>query len=128
MKIAVLGASGMLGSMLVEYLSQFYHHVVATTRRLNYSLPPGDNEWRYFDTDSPMDFADCDYIINAIGAIPQHKPSDYTYSVVNVLFPLRLSQYAKQHGIKVIQIATDCVYSGRQGAYSEDCRPDDTTQ
>lgn len=122
-RIAVLGASGMLGSMLVEYLSQFYQ-VVAMAR----TLPPSNNGWRYFDTDSPMDFADCDYIINAIGAIPQKKPSIYTYSVVNVLFPLRLSQYAKQHGIKVIQIATDCVYSGETGNYTEDMPHDDTTQ
>lgn len=120
MKIAVLGASGMLGSMLVSYLSRYYT-VVATARRRDYvgnGLLPAV-EWRYYHTDSIPDFPGCAWIINAIGAIPQQNPTSKAYSVVNTLFPLRLANYARREHIRVIQIATDCVYSGKAGNYVE---------
>jgi dTDP-4-dehydrorhamnose reductase len=38
---------------------------------------------------------------------------------VNALFPNRLARVAARGGARVVQIATDCVYSGAQGRYTE---------
>src|SRR5262249_51893972 len=38
---------------------------------------------------------------------------------VNASFPHRLARAAEQTGTRVIQIATDCVYSGTRGQYIE---------
>ena len=40
--------------------------------------------------------------------------------VVNSLFPHRLGDHVGGHKMRAIQIATDCVYSGWKGFYSED--------
>jgi dTDP-4-dehydrorhamnose reductase len=39
---------------------------------------------------------------------------------INSIFPHKLAEAAELRGIKVIQIATDCVYSGSKGQYDED--------
>jgi dTDP-4-dehydrorhamnose reductase len=57
-----------------------------------------------------------DYIINCIGLIPQKKPSSVDMIAVNSLFPHWLVGHSKA---RVIQIGTDCVFSGRHGRYTE---------
>lgn len=65
-----------------------------------------------------------DYVINCIGVTKKHIDETCKDSIaravrLNVLFPLELSKVAEAKGVNVIQVATDCVYSGRQGQYSE---------
>lgn len=62
----------------------------------------------------------CDYVINCIGIIKPYIHDTNSLEVeraiaVNSLFPHKLSQY----GAKIIQIATDCVFDGIKGNYSE---------
>jgi dTDP-4-dehydrorhamnose reductase len=38
---------------------------------------------------------------------------------VNSIFPIELTELAQELGFKVIQIATDCVFSGDKGSYTE---------
>jgi dTDP-4-dehydrorhamnose reductase len=124
MKIAVLGATGMLGSMLVKVLSR-KHQVVATIRRIeDMSVIPGVT-WRHLDachscTELPDAINDCQWVINAIGEIPQRYGNDSpSMRYINTILPLKIADFAERQGSRVIQIATDCVYSGRQGNYSE---------
>jgi len=120
MNIAVLGASGMLGSMLVKYLSQ-YHHIIGTLRVPSKAIPMKNVEYRHFDvTDSfANDLAfvvrDSDWIINAIGAIPQRVADGNELIVVNAVFPMHLADYNRP----IIHVTTDCVYSGARGNYVE---------
>jgi dTDP-4-dehydrorhamnose reductase len=65
-----------------------------------------------------------DYIVNAIGVIRQKMneadPGTYlSAQKVNVDFPNRLNDFQAQTGIPIIQIGTDCVFSGQRGGYSE---------
>jgi dTDP-4-dehydrorhamnose reductase len=43
---------------------------------------------------------------------------------VNALFPHRLGAVCARHGVRLIQLSTDCVFSGRRGGYRE-CDPPD---
>ena len=65
-----------------------------------------------------------EYIINCIGITkPFSKDNDPEGVVraikINADFPWELAKYAKKHNIKVLQIGTDCVYSGKKGQYNE---------
>jgi dTDP-4-dehydrorhamnose reductase len=67
-----------------------------------------------------------DAVCNAAGIVKQRPAAgDAVASIeVNALFPHRLSAMAAEVGARVVQISTDCVFSGRRGAYTEDDLPD----
>jgi dTDP-4-dehydrorhamnose reductase len=65
-----------------------------------------------------------DYIINCLGITKPHINVDNEQDVararlVNSLFPAELASLAEKTGSRIIQIATDCVFSGRTGHYLE---------
>lgn len=65
-----------------------------------------------------------EWVINAIGVIKPYIHDDNAVETenavrVNSLFPYELGRAAEQTGAQVIQIATDCAYSGSKGKYVE---------
>lgn len=99
MRVFVLGATGMLGHAMMR---QFPDAIAVTD----------------FDARDPrpLEARASDFIINCIGAIPQRKPTNSDMVKVNALFPNWLAENTKA---RIIQIATDCVFSGRHGGYNE---------
>jgi dTDP-4-dehydrorhamnose reductase len=82
------------------------------------------------DANTPQDFTsvfqseDIRYVINCIGLIKQlisESKSESTLEAirVNSIFPRRLEKFANLYNFRIIQIATDCVFSGDKGDYSE---------
>jgi dTDP-4-dehydrorhamnose reductase len=64
------------------------------------------------------------WIINCIGVIKPHINEASIDSIqnaikINAQFPADLALYAKETSARIIQIATDCVYSGKKGMYIE---------
>jgi dTDP-4-dehydrorhamnose reductase len=100
MKILILGSTGMLGSMVLKYLS---------TKKLNIVAPSRKDKVCY---------GDYDYIINCIGIIKQKLTDPEEAILINSILPYKLAQEAPN--AKIIQIATDCVYSGEKGCYTEE--------
>jgi dTDP-4-dehydrorhamnose reductase len=135
MKVIVLGASGMLGSMALDYLSSDPDIELTATvrgRDLMQRLQPrtGKTAWRLLDAEQYSvkeiveTLGDAEWAINAIGVIKPYIHDDNAAEVeravlVNALFPHYLAHAVEQTGCRVLQIATDCVYSGRKGHYSE---------
>jgi dTDP-4-dehydrorhamnose reductase len=129
MKILILGCTGMLGSAVTQVFSQSNVKIIATARTLIARIPP-NVELLQFDAETgDLDSLDLalesgDYIINCIGIIKSEidetSPGSRTRAIrVNAEFPERLAQFAEARQLRVIQIATDCVYSGRLGSYDE---------
>lgn len=132
-KVLVLGVSGMLGSMVFDYLSKnTKHEVRGTARSLDFpnvdkikdKISLFDAEKDIVDKKIFLDYGP-DYIINCVGIIkPYCKDNDEAGIIkaikVNALFPHKLAEISKECGARVIQIATDCVYSGKKGGYLED--------
>lgn len=135
MRVVVLGASGMLGSMLVDFLSRDSALEVTATVR-------GESLARTLKEKVPgvrsrlLDAERCGsaellevlngarWAVNAIGVIKPYVHDDnaaeiYRAVQVNSLFPHVLARAAEQCGCRVLQIATDCVYSGSKGNYVE---------
>src|SRR5438128_3566923 len=132
-KVLVLGGSGMLGSMVVDLLSRNgTFEVTATVRDAALAAHfgarlPGAG-WRVFRFDgNPPSIEMLDgnaWIVNAIGItkplIRDDQPSEIERAVdVNARLPHLIGHLARHSGARVLQIATDCVYSGRQGGYVE---------
>ena len=67
-----------------------------------------------------------DVIVNCIGIVKQDPAArDPLKSIaVNALFPHELAQLCRETGARLIQLSTDCVFSGRKGNYREPDIPD----
>jgi dTDP-4-dehydrorhamnose reductase len=100
MKILILGAGGMAGSMITKYLKNYYEpDDVTGLLRDNFDV---------LNNDIP-DLSNYDYVINCIGLIKQKSSDDKLFFTINSDFPKKL---AKKHK-KIIHISSDCVFSGK---------------
>ena len=78
------------------------------------------------DLDRAMSAARPDVVINAVGIVKQRRDSENATPTiaVNALLPHRLADRCAAVGVRLIQISTDCVFSGAKGAYTEHDAPD----
>jgi dTDP-4-dehydrorhamnose reductase len=134
-KVLILGASGMLGSMVTDFLSRQNAYCLAATVRSESLAERGKKHfpnilWRVFDVEEDGDDALADmaagsqWIINCVGKTKPYTHDDNAEEIeraikVNSLFPYRLASAAAKKGSKVLSIATDCVFSGITGDYGE---------
>lgn len=119
-KVLILGASGMLGQACNQVLSNSEDLEIYKTSRSN------AKEYIQFDAakDSILELVSKtspDWIINCIGIIKPHIKEEQAATIrtaidINSKFPFSL---ADATDATVIQIATDCVYSGTKGKYTE---------
>lgn len=130
--VTILGGTGMLGAMLVRVLAAELPQwrVRATARAGVEPEPITGVEWSTFDAESDDEaqwaavLRDTRWLINAVGVIKPYIHDDNAAETaravrVNALFPHRLAERTAGGGTGVIQIATDCVYSGARGGYGE---------
>ena len=139
--VLVLGATGMLGSMVMTYMrEQVGVDVRGTYRDTSPEVFRGiKDQLRPFDAsqdpESELRRIEAnfrpDYIINCIGVIKPYCQDNNPQGVVraiqiNALFPHLLAEAVTDvlPGTKIIQIATDCVFSGKTGAYDESAKHD----
>lgn len=136
-KILVLGATGMLGSTLMRYFSgRPEFHVTGTVRsrdlvarftpELQRRIIPDIEATNLHALVSLFDEAKPDVVINCCGIVKQVPASCDTAAViaVNARLPHQLGDIAAETGARLIQISTDCVFSGDRGNYAETDRPD----
>ncbi len=125
----------MLGAMVVDVLARESAFRVTATARREEWLQEGRQrfpEVRWFRLDAAeaddlrrLDaLGDVEWVINCIGITKPFIRDDQADEVeravrINALWPHRLGVWATERGVKVLQIATDCVYSGTKGGYVE---------
>jgi dTDP-4-dehydrorhamnose reductase len=130
MRVAILGGTGMLGDAVVSAFSGFAGEVIVSTRSEDLNGFPTGMQVTHFEAGKDnvavaLDWLEPgDYIINCIGIIKTAIDEKDTESreravEINSKFPSELAKYAELRGLRVIQIATDCVFSGKKGNYSE---------
>ncbi len=117
-RVAVLGTTGMLGSMVHHHLAS-----VPNIQLKRFARPGFDAEAVVVGGEFP-ELAGSDYVVNCIGVIKPYCRDDDPAGVerairINALFPHQLARAAHRHGVRLIQIATDCVFSGSRGKYTE---------
>lgn len=128
MKFLVLGCNGMAGHMISIYMKEQGHDIVGYARENS----------RFIDTviGDATDFellkqtilkGNYDSVINCVGLLNQFAESNHSMAVLlNGYLPHYLTQVTEGTDIQVIQMSTDCVFSGKTGGYTEDSNPDGT--
>ena len=126
-KVLVLGSTGMLGSAVFSQLEKSGLNPISASRTSGVRF---DATTLLVDQLlSAADISAGDYVINCVGLtksrIDETSPADRALAVrLNVDFPDALASAAGRAEVKVIQVATDCVYSGLKGSYSESDKHD----
>jgi dTDP-4-dehydrorhamnose reductase len=138
-KIAVLGAAGMLGHKMFQHLRGAFPGTVASMRKQAACPPFSRIEFlQGADVGSGIDAMDFealnawlskirpDYIVNCIGVIKQRPTAQEAIPTItiNALLPHRLAALAAAWNGRLIHFSTDCVFSGARGAYTEEDESD----
>jgi dTDP-4-dehydrorhamnose reductase len=127
-RVLVLGASGMLGHMLVRVISE--NHTLFGTTLSSYSetsplvrILPREN---WFDTVNACTIAaveriisdvEPDVVLNGVGLIKQKMtPNVNSHAIqINSLFPHQLLEICRKTDTRLIHFSTDCVFEGTPG-------------
>jgi dTDP-4-dehydrorhamnose reductase len=121
-KILVLGSTGMLGSAAVEALQEKGHEVITASRSTGIKFDAVNLNTEKLLTAASLQKGD--FVINCVGLtksrIDEASMASRSLSVkLNIDFPNDLAKAAEKLGVNIIQVATDCVFSGLAGGYSE---------
>jgi len=127
-KVLVLGSKGLLGTALLKELNSTSNlDLIHTSRSLNWGVffdPNSDNFEELFDSIRP------NYVVNCLGIVKQRILSGHeslrSLVRVNSLFPHEIAELCEINDSKLIQVGTDCVFSGSQGSYDENSIHDGT--
>jgi len=136
MKILILGAGGMLGHQLCRTLGDRFE-IWGTFRGEprefeRYNLIPQERTIGQVDAQDlstvrrVLELVKPDAVINGIGIVKQRDEAKHVVPSihVNALFPHQLADLCVESGARVLQISTDCVFSGMRGNYTEIDNPD----
>ncbi|OQA53777.1 MAG: dTDP-4-dehydrorhamnose reductase [Candidatus Omnitrophica bacterium ADurb.Bin292] len=133
-KILILGATGMLGHVLMRHLSSLPGYEVYGTARnpaiVTRFFPPDLADHFRHDTVDAINIdsviralaaVEPDIVINCIGLIKQLPIANDPLSAItiNAQLPHRISLISKTAGARMIHISTDCVFNGQKGHYTE---------
>ncbi|MDR0691345.1 MAG: SDR family oxidoreductase [Streptococcaceae bacterium] len=122
-KVLVLGSNGMAGHVIVLYLKEQGHDVYGFARNATkvldqYYIEDVKNFSYLKQNINEQGFG---FIINAVGLLNQFADVNKDQAVlINSYLPQYLKQLTQNMNAKIIQISTDCVFSGKKGGYKVD--------
>lgn len=129
MTFLVLGCNGMAGHMISLYLKKQGHDVLGfafSKSQLVDSVEGDATDAAYVK--ELVGVNKFDSIINCIGLLNQFAENNKADAVyLNSYFPNYLAQLTEGTDTQIIQMSTDCVFSGKKGQYTEDDLRDGTT-
>jgi dTDP-4-dehydrorhamnose reductase len=123
-RVLVLGADGMVGHVARIFLSGQGHAVSSIARSAS-------RDWDSLDVEDEASLFDYvaerspEYVINCIGVLVRESGENPERAIrLNALLPHRLSRMGGELGFCLVQVSSDCVFSGSSGPYSEEDRRD----
>lgn len=121
MKVLILGGTGMAGHTISIYFEEAGHDVTAFSRsKVDYCKNLNGDITDFMSIKNIINEGQYDAIINAIGILNQDAEDHKSNAVLlNSYLPHFLSDTTKEMKTRVIQMSTDCVFSGKTGGYSE---------
>ncbi|MBI5943847.1 MAG: SDR family oxidoreductase [Chloroflexi bacterium] len=136
MRLLVLGATGMLGHRICRLLGERFEVWGAIRGEMHgferYNFISQKQIIEHVDAQNLSTFRNAlelvkpDAVINGIGIVKQRDEAKQAVPSihVNALFPHQLADLCADNGVRVLQISTDCVFSGARGNYTEIDTPD----
>ena len=125
--IAIIGTQGMLGSAVCRYLSEKNYQIleINSSGKTQSSNPVAQFDIAVNGIEKlENNLKGINFVVNCAGLIKHKIDENSIESInnlirINSLFPIQLTNLSHKLKFKVIQVATDCVYSGNIGHYSE---------
>jgi len=121
-KVLVLGVLGMAGHIMAEYLdstNKYSMFGIAREAKSKYVTKELDIT-NYELLEEYLKEIEPDYVINCIGALISQAKSELATAIkLNSHLPQYLSELGRKYNYKLIQLSTDCVFSGKSGGYVE---------
>lgn len=129
MKFLILGSTGMAGHLITAYLREQGHEVFGLSRRK--ISPHVDIVLDVLQTKKLSEIiqdGNFDCVVNCVGILNQAAEKNKTLAIkLNSELPHFLAETVQNLPTKIIQLSTDCVFSGRRGGYVENDFPDGET-
>ncbi|TPE68326.1 dTDP-4-dehydrorhamnose reductase family protein [Halalkalibacterium halodurans] len=126
MRLLILGGKGMAGHVITKYFTEKKGFQVFYTSR-----DKEDENGIFLDVregtkvEELIERMKPDVTINCTGILNQHAANNPLQAFqVNSVLPHQLDKLTKRYQGKLIQISTDCVFSGKKGDYTEFDIPD----
>lgn len=125
-QVIVLGSTGMLGRAVSKITPHEFRVI-----EVNRASQPVEAKNLHFkithsisEIEALISSGQITHLINCVGLIRQKMDSDHPETLKsalesNVLIPLKLAELSERYGFNIIQIGTDCVFSGKKGNYTE---------
>lgn len=129
MRFLILGCNGMAGHMISLYLKERGHDVVGFARKdlglVKTIVGDITNTSHLHDVITDGHF---DTIVNCVGVLNKKAENNKSNAVfINSYIPHWLADITTDLDTYVIQMSTDCVFSGNGGGYTEDDLKDGTS-
>jgi dTDP-4-dehydrorhamnose reductase len=135
MRLLIFGVSGMLGHKLYQVAKEEGHVTYGSMRQgreafLRFGIFDDKDILDHIDVRVESDVQHAiaktkpELVVNCAGIIKSLAKDELDTITVNSIFPHRLGRICALARSKLIQVSTDCVFSGAQGHYSEDSIPD----
>ena len=134
-KVLILGGNGMIGHNLLLNLKNYFDVRVTLRNKQEFykGLKIFDKTNAFYSIDASnistfqkiIEQFKPDYIINAIGVTKQKADISRNETLyINGKFPHLIYEIAHANSKMIIQLSTDCVFSGKKGMYIEKDFPD----
>jgi len=128
-KIVILGGTGMAGHVVATFLEEQGYDVYTTSKSAENGVRSQSIDVtdfiglkRWLTSIAP------DVIINCIGVLQKQADAQPDMAVLlNAYLPQWLARTYWDTSVKIIHLSTDCVFSGKRGAYTEKDNPDGIT-
>lgn len=129
MKFLILGSNGMAGHIISLYLKERGHDVFGLARLKSPFVPTVIGDATNTELLRGAIEAGCyDVVINAIGLLNQFAEDNHSAAAfLNGFLPHFLAEITDGTHTQVIHMSTDCVFSGKEGHYTESSQPDGAT-
>ncbi|HEM3702849.1 TPA: sugar nucleotide-binding protein [Streptococcus suis] len=128
MKFLILGCNGMAGHIISLYLKEQGYDVLGVAREKSKLVDSivGDVTDTQFLTEL-IGVNKFDTIINCVGLLNEVAENNHSEAVlINAFLPHFLAKLTANTKTQIIQMSTDCVFSGAEGSYTEDSVPNGT--
>lgn len=126
MRLLILGCNGMAGHTISIYLKEQGHDVMGYARSESPFIKTVIGDATDFATlGEVIKKGSFDSVINCVGLLNQSAENNHAMAVLlNGYLPHYLAMITQDMETNIIQMSTDCVFSGKTGGYTENSIPD----
>lgn len=121
MKYLVLGAGGMAGHLIAQYLLEQGQAVEGVARRkLSFCTTHILDVTNFKALEALINSGDYDVVINCVGLLNMAAENEPDSAIlINAYLPHFLARVTRNCKTRIFHMSTDCVFSGKTGNYTE---------